>query len=232
MLMRLDKFFGETGAAPRKEVKSLVRAGRILVNGRIPEGAASHINPEEDEISLDGHSVAYSEFEYYILNKPAGYVCAASDKLHPVVLELIDSDRKGLSPVGRLDIDTEGLLLITNDGKLSHEMLSPKKHVAKTYFAEISGIVTEDDAIRMREGLDIGDEKPTLPASLEILSVDETSLSSEIRLTITEGRYHQVKRMFEALGKRVTYLKRISFGSLVLPEDLRLGESRRIDRPS
>ena len=156
-----------------------------------------------------------------MLNKPAGVVTATRDKKDRTVLDLIKtSKRRDLSPVGRLDKDTEGLLLITNDGKLSHELLAPGKHVSKVYEAEISGELPENVIDLFKQGLDIGDEKPTLPAQLEILS------SQRIRLTITEGRYHQVKRMFEAVGCKVEYLKRISMGSLQLDENLKKGEFR------
>ncbi|MCR5785285.1 MAG: rRNA pseudouridine synthase [Eubacterium sp.] len=229
--MRLDKYLSELGVSSRKDAKALVRQGKITVNGKKADKAEQKIDPEKDSVCLNGVLLEYSEFEYYLLNKPAGYVSATKDNVYPTVIDLIDSDRKNLAPVGRLDVDTEGLLLITNDGMLSHEMLSPKKHVAKTYYAQIDGIVTEEDVDRFSVGVDIGDEKPTLPSSLQILSVDETNSKSEINLTITEGRYHQVKRMFESVGKKVTYLKRISFGPLTLPKDLALGEFVKISKP-
>jgi len=159
-----------------------------------------------------------------MLNKPAGCVSATEDLRHETVLDLIDEPgKKDLFPVGRLDIDTEGLLLITNDGELAHRLLAPKKHVAKTYFARIRGCVDETDAAKMKEGLDIGEKRPTLPAELVILKAGDIS---EIMLTITEGKFHQVKRMFEAVGKKVTYLKRVEMGSLVLPDELAPGEYR------
>ena len=173
-----------------------------------------------------GQMVAYAEYEYYMLNKPAGVVSATEDKKDSTVLDLIDEkQRKDLFPVGRLDKDTEGLLLITNDGELAHQLLSPKKHVDKVYFARIDGKVTEEDRRRFAEGLEIGEEKLTLPAYLEILKSEEIS---EIRLTIREGKFHQVKRMFHAVGKEVIYLKRLQMGSLVLDPRLALGEYREL----
>lgn len=173
-----------------------------------------------------GQMVAYAEYEYYMLNKPAGVVSATEDKNDSTVLDLIDEkQRKDLFPVGRLDKDTEGLLLITNDGELAHQLLSPKKHVDKVYFARIDGKVTEEDVRKFAEGLEIGEEKPILPAHLEILKSEEIS---KIRLTIREGKFHQVKRMFHAVGKEVIYLKRLQMGSLVLDPRLALGEYREL----
>ena len=163
-------------------------------------------------------------YHYYMFHKPAGCVTAVSDTQHKTVMDYMKNlTRKDLNPVGRLDIDTEGLLLITNDGMLSHELLSPTKHVPKTYFAKIEGIVTEEDVNLFAEGVDIGEKKPTKPAELKILRSDTVS---EIELTISEGKFHQVKRMFEAVDKNVVYLKRISMGNLVLDKDLKQGEYR------
>ena len=184
------------------------------------------IDTEKDHVFYQGQMVAYAEYEYYMLNKPAGVVSATEDKNDSTVLDLIDEkQRKDLFPVGRLDKDTEGLLLITNDGELAHQLLSPKKHVDKVYFARIDGKVTEEDVRRFAEGLEIGEEKPTLPAYLEILKSEEIS---EIRLTIREGKFHQVKRMFHAVGKEVIYLKRLQMGILVLDPRLALGEYREL----
>ncbi len=229
--MRLDKYVSESGVFSRKEIKKLIKSGCVTVNSLPAQKAEQQVIPGNDIISVNGQIISYSEYEYYLLNKPAGYVSATKDNVYPTVLELIDSKRASLSPVGRLDVDTEGLLLITNDGMLSHEMLSPKKHVEKTYYAQIDGIVTDEDVDRFSRGIDIGDDRPTLPARLEILGTDTDSGTSEINLTITEGRYHQVKRMFESSGKKVTYLKRISFGPLMLPPDLKTGDFIRIDKP-
>ncbi len=165
-----------------------------------------------------------------MLNKPAGCVSATNDNLHTTILDLLKGSVsvKNLFPVGRLDVDTEGLLLITDDGELSHNLLSPSKHVAKTYFARIDGLVTEEHIKAFKAGLDIGDDKPTKPGTLVIKSTNPDTSTSEILLTITEGRYHQVKRSFEALGMKVTYLKRLSMGSLALDEALAPGEFREL----
>ena len=215
--VRLDKFLADAGAGTRSEVKKFIQKGKVQVNG-VPAKKSEIKVSEEDEVVLDGNRIYQApEFVYYLLHKPAGYVSATEDKRDKTVMELVASDRKGLFPVGRLDKDTEGLLLLTDDGELAHRLLSPKKHVDKTYYAKIDGQVTEEHVKLFREGLDIGDEKKTLPAVLTILLSGQVS---EIEVTIHEGRFHQIKRMFEAVGCKVTYLKRLSMGSLVLDETL------------
>lgn len=224
--VRLDKFLADAGAGTRSEVKKLIQKGRVHVNGAAAKKPEEKI-AETDEVLLDGERIgAAPEFVYYLLHKPAGYVSATEDSRDRTVLELIPPElrRKGLFPVGRLDKDTEGLLLITDDGALAHELLSPKKHVEKTYYAQVEGEMTPVDAASFEEGLDIGEKNRTLPAKLEILSAKDGK--SEILLTICEGKFHQVKRMVKAVGKEVTYLKRISMGSLTLSEDLKKGECR------
>ena len=221
--VRLDKFLADAGAGTRSEVKKFIQKGKVQVNG-VPAKKSEIKVSEEDEVVLDGNRISQApEFVYYLLHKPAGYVSATEDKRDKTVMELVASDRKGLFPVGRLDKDTEGLLLLTDDGELAHRLLSPKKHVDKTYYAKIDGQVTEEHVKQFREGLDIGDEKKTLPAVLTILLSGQVS---EIEVTIHEGRFHQIKRMFEAVGCKVTYLKRLSMGSLVLDETLPPGEYR------
>lgn len=176
----------------------------------------------------DGRPVSYRKFEYYMLHKPAGVVSATKDPKEKTVLDLIDgAKRRDIFPVGRLDKDTEGLLILTNDGALAHRLLSPAKHVDKTYYAKVLGEVTEEDIRRFKEGLDIGDEKPALPADLTIISAGEVS---EVSLIIREGRFHQVKRMFQAVGKEVTYLKRTAMGGVVLDEDLAAGKWRELKK--
>lgn len=228
--VRLDKFLADAGAGTRSEVKKLIQKGQVQVNGETARRPEQKVQPDTDQVSLLGEMLgAQEEFVYYLLHKPAGCVSATEDQREKTVMEYIPSKRKGLFPVGRLDKDTEGLLLITDDGALAHELLSPKKHVEKTYFAKVSGIVTEEDVRKIEQGVDIGEEKLTLPASLKILrTVDdqEEGPYSEIHLTICEGKFHQVKRMMEAVGKKVLYLKRISMGPLVLPEDLEKGQCR------
>ncbi len=222
--MRLDKYLAEMGAGTRSEVKKLVRAGRVTINGAVAEKPEQKVDPETDTVCLDGEALLYVAYEYYLFHKPAGCVSATEDKIHKTVMDyLTDTLRDDLFPVGRLDIDTEGLLLITNDGTLAHELLSPAHHVKKTYYARVAGRVTEEDARLFQQGVDIGEEKLTKPAELVILTSGE---ESEIELTITEGKFHQVKRMFQAVGKEVVYLKRLSMGPLTLPETLLPGEYR------
>lgn len=221
--IRLDKYLADMGIGTRKEVKNDIRKGRIKVNGVTETSPECKIDLLSDKVSVDGHEIGYVSYEYYMFYKPAGCVSATEDKKHKTVVDYIDAKRKDLFPVGRLDIDTEGLLLITNDGDLAHQLLSPKKHVEKVYYARIAGKVTKQDIALFQQGLDIGEEKLTLPAKLDIIKSD---LESEILITITEGKYHQVKRMFEAVEKEVVYLKRMSMGSLSLDESLKPGEYR------
>ena len=222
-MMRLDKFLCETGIGTRSEVKTCLKKGQVTVNGEIIKKPEVKIDENNDIICYLGQTLAYEAVQYFLLNKPAGCVTATRDNLSETVMSFLPENRRDdLFPVGRLDKDTEGLLLITNDGQLAHELLSPKKHVDKTYFAVIDGEVKEEHKQLFLEGLDIGDDDPTMPAKLEILKSGETS---EIKLTIQEGRFHQVKRMFEAIGTKVTYLKRISMGPLSLG-DLQPGEVR------
>lgn len=223
--IRLDKYLVEMGLGSRNQVKEYAKKGLVSVNGTIEKKCDIKIDPETAQVSCNGTPIAYHAFEYFMLHKPAGYVSATTDTKDATVLDLLKpGHRKDLFPVGRLDKDTEGLLLITNDGPLAHQLLSPKKHVDKTYYAKIDGIVTNEDVIKFQNGLDIGEDKPTLPAKLTILSTDKEE--SEIEITIQEGKFHQVKRMFQAVGKTVIYLKRISFGTLILDEALPKGEYR------
>ena len=223
--IRLDKFLADMGIGTRSEVKFLVKKGQISVNHEVARQPELKISPETDNVCYNGERISYAEFEYYMLNKPAGCVSATEDKLHKTVLDMIQSARKDLFPVGRLDLDTEGLLLITDDGELAHCLLSPRNHVPKTYYAKIDGYVTADDCEKFKEGLDIGEKQNTLPAKLQIQKAGDVS---EITVTITEGKYHQVKRMFEAVGKQVLYLKRLSMGNLCLDETLAAGEYRKL----
>ena len=226
IMMRLDKYLADMGVGTRTEVKKLIRQGQIAVNGTVVKLPEMKIDIENSKVTCKGQSVAYETFEYYMLNKPAGVISATSDSKDKTVLDLIDTKkRKDLFPVGRLDKDTEGLLLITNDGDLAHRLLAPKKHVDKVYYARIDGIVTEEDKKAFAEGVSLGNGEMAKPAELEILVSDEIS---EIRLTIQEGKFHQVKRMFESVDKKVIYLKRLSMGSLVLDESLKLGEYRKL----
>lgn len=224
MAIRLDKFLTEVGIGTRSEVKKYIRQGLVTIDSVPAQKPEQKIDEKTAKVCFRGNEIVYAAYEYYLLYKPAGCVSATEDRLHKTVMDyLTDTVRKDLFPVGRLDLDTEGLLLITNDGALAHDLLSPSKHVEKTYYAKVKGRVTENDVNQFEKGVDIGEEKPTKPAKLVIVSEGDIS---EIRLTITEGRFHQVKRMFEAVGKEVVYLKRLSMGSLVLPDDLAPGDYR------
>lgn len=223
-MIRLDKYLADMGIGTRTEIKKLIRQGNVKIGDAVVKAPEQKIDIAKQTVFCNGREVVYKEYEYYMLNKPAGYVSATTDDKDKTVLDLIaDKKRKDLFPVGRLDKDTEGLLLITNDGDLAHRLLAPKKHVDKLYYAKVDGLVTEEDVKAFAEGVRIGANEVTRPAVLEILKSDQVS---EIHLTICEGKFHQVKRMFEAVGKKVIYLKRISMGSLRLDENLKLGEYR------
>lgn len=225
-LLRLDKYLADMGIGTRAQIKEMARRKLIQVNGTTVLRTDLKIDPLADTVDVKGHHVEYQQYEYYMMNKPAGVVSATKDRQDQTVMDLIkDKQRKDLFPVGRLDKDTEGLLLITNDGGLAHRLLSPKKHVKKQYYARISGVVQEQDIRIFRNGMDIGDDKPALPAELEILAAGAVS---EVLITICEGRFHQVKRMVEAVGKSVVYLKRLKMGILVLDELLNPGEYRKL----
>lgn len=224
---RIDKILSNLGYGSRSELKKLCKSGLVKVNGKVINNPGVQVDVENDEILFDGEKVVYKEFIYLMLNKPDGYISATFDKRDPIVLDLIDKEDLIFEPfpVGRLDKDTEGLLVLTNDGQLAHRVLSPKKHVPKTYYAKIEGVVTEEDVKAFAEGVILDDGYETMPAELEILKSDEIS---EIELTIHEGKFHQVKRMFESVGKKVVYLKRLSMGKLKLDEGLALGEYREL----
>lgn len=222
--IRLDKFLADMGRGTRSQIREMAKKGRISINGQPVKKTDLKVDPERDAVAVDGQPVAYVTHEYYMLHKPAGVVTATEDNLHRTVMDLLKTARKDLFPVGRLDIDTEGLLLITNDGELAHQLLSPKKHVDKVYFARVAGALPEDAAQRMAEGMTLRDGTPVLPAELAIDGTDGDE--TLVRLTIREGKFHQVKRMFEALGCRVTYLKRLSMGPLALDPELPCGAAR------
>lgn len=223
-LLRLDKFLADVGIGTRTQVKQMIRKGQIQVNGTVIKKPEYKIDAQKDRVAASGEELSYQKYRYFMLHKPAGCVCATEDRKEKTVLSLVPEEyRKDLFPVGRLDKDTEGLLLLTNDGDLAHRLLAPKKHVDKTYYAKIEGQVTEQDVEAFREGIDIGDDKLTMPAVLEIL---HSSDLSEIQVTIQEGRFHQIKRMFEAVGKKVLYLKRLTMGPLHLDPLLGPGEIR------
>ncbi|HAQ07126.1 MAG TPA: 16S rRNA pseudouridine(516) synthase [Bacillus bacterium] len=225
--MRIDKVLSNLGYGSRKDVKKLLKDGAVKVNGVVVKDAKQHVDPEKDTLTLSGVEIQYREFIYLMMNKPPGVISATEDNRDETVIDLLEVDDQVFEPfpVGRLDKDTEGLLLITNDGQLSHRLLSPKKHVPKTYFAVIDGEVTDEDIVLFKNGVTLDDGYETKPGELVIL---KSGLTSDIELTITEGKFHQVKRMFQAVGKRVIYLKRLSMGPLELDETLELGEYREL----
>ncbi|MDN6639450.1 MAG: rRNA pseudouridine synthase [Tetragenococcus sp.] len=228
--MRLDKYLADMDLGSRKEVKQLIKSNRVTVNGKVEASDKFHVNEQEDQVALDGEEIVYQKYFYYILNKPAGVISATVDNFEATTLDIFsDQDfRDDLFPVGRLDKDTEGLLIITNDGALSHRLLSPKKHVEKEYLATVEGVMTQEDVERFASGMKIDGDEICLPAELKIDQVDETNNESTIRLVLQEGKFHQVKRMVHAVGKEVTYLQRIRMGHLYLDEQLDLGSYREL----
>jgi len=229
--MRLDKFLVACAVGSRTEVKSLLKAGRVTVNGKKEKSAKLQINEERDEIRFDDQVLEYEEFVYYMMNKPQGVISATEDSKHRTVLDLLDdvARSKEVFPVGRLDIDTHGLLLLTNDGKLAHALLSPKRHVDKTYLAQVEGIMSQEDVETFAKGIPLKDFT-CQPAKLELVSVDPVKNQSLVRVTIAEGKFHQVKRMVAYCGKEVVDLQRLTMGTLVLDENLERGEWRRLTK--
>ncbi|MCM1468121.1 MAG: rRNA pseudouridine synthase [Alistipes sp.] len=228
-VFRVDKYLADMGVGTRSGIKEDIRRGRVTVNDAVIRRADWKIDTSKDRVCFDGVPVSYVEYEYFMLNKPAGVVSATQDTRDQTVLDLItEKNRRDLFPVGRLDKDTEGLLLITNDGELAHTLLLPKKHVDKVYFAKIDGVVTKDHVERFRVGLAVDDDFSAMPAELVILRTDGEKGTSEVELTIREGKFHQVKRMFEACGMRVTYLKRLRMGNLELDPGLEPGQYREL----
>lgn len=227
MKLRIDKYLADMGVGTRTEIKGYIKKGQISINGTIVKSPSEKADTVTDKIIFKGEEIPYLEYEYFLLNKPAGVISASEDKKAKTVLDLItDKQRDDLFPVGRLDKDTEGLLLITNDGMLAHNLLSPKKHIDKTYYVETDGKILNEHINLFARGLFVEDGFVALPAKLEII---ESALNgSRAYLTIREGKFHQVKRMMEAIGNTVTYLKRISMGPLVLPDNLNTGNYRRL----
>ncbi|MCM3317045.1 rRNA pseudouridine synthase [Rummeliibacillus stabekisii] len=225
--MRLDKLLSNMGYGSRKDIKKLLKTKAVAIDGEEAKDPSLHVDPEKQSITVLGERVIYQEFIYLMMNKPAGVVSATEDLYDQTVIDLIDPFYAHFEPfpVGRLDKDTEGFLLITNDGSLAHRLLSPKKHVPKVYYATIDGCVTEEDVAAFRQGVVLEDGYQTKPGELKII---KSGASSEIELSISEGKFHQVKRMFEAVSKKVTYLKRLSMGNLELDESLETGEYREL----
>ena len=229
--MRLDKFLVACAVGSRTEVKNFLKSGRVTVNGKKEKSAKLQINEDTDEICFDGQKLDYEEFVYYMMNKPQGVISATEDPKHKTVLDLLDdlARSKEVFPVGRLDIDTHGLLLLTNDGKLAHALLSPKRHVDKTYLAQVKGIMTDEDIETFAQGIPLKDFT-CQPAKLELVSMDAEKNQSLVRVTIAEGKFHQVKRMVAYCGKEVVDLQRLIMGTLTLDEDLKCGEWRRLTK--
>ena len=227
--MRLDKFLVENGLGSRSQVKDVLKKGLVLVNGRAEKSPKTQINETADEVVVSGQKLTYEKFVYYLLNKPKGYISATEDERHKTVLDLLDETarQKEVFPVGRLDIDTHGLLLLTNNGKLAHAMLSPKKHVEKIYRAKVAGLMNQSDVERFARGIELKDFT-CHPAQLKIVELDEEKEISLVEITLAEGKFHQVKRMVAACGKEVTDLQRLSMGPLQLDPELALGEWRRL----
>lgn len=222
---RLDKILANMGYGTRKEVKQLIRSGNVCVDGKSVKNPDTKLDPDLSGITVFGKPIQYKKFIYLMLNKPQGYVSATDDNRHKTVADLVPEEYSHYCPfpVGRLDIDTEGLLIMTNDGVLSHELLSPKKHIPKTYFAAIDKEISQSDITAFENGIVLDDGYKTLPAQLE-------ELGEGCLVTIYEGKFHQIKRMFQSVGKRVEYLKRIKMGGLCLDEGLPLGQMREITK--
>ncbi len=224
---RLDKILSNLGYGSRKEIKSLAKSGAIKVDDEIIKDSSFKIDPTSSKIEVDDQEVSYRKYVYLMMNKPSGVISSTDDWRDKTVLDIIDNEYRVFKPfpVGRLDKDTEGLLILSNDGQLAHQILSPKKHVKKKYYVEVNGKVTDDDKKEFKQGVIIDDGYKTLPADLEILVSEGIS---KVFLTIVEGKFHQVKRMFKAVGKEVVYLKRVAMGKLQLDEDLQLGGYREL----
>jgi len=231
--MRLDRFLSVMGVGTRSQTKNIIQKGRVLVNGITITNADYKLSLRDDrlldEVICNGRTLSYTKYEYYMLNKPSGVVSATTDPINRTVINLIESDKIDLFPVGRLDKDTEGLLLITNDGDMAHKLLSPKKHIPKTYYAKINKPLNDMHVKAFAEGVTIKDKSRNnelvklKPSILEIINQGQ---EFEVNVTIYEGKYHQIKRMFQAIDREVLYLKRLSMGNLFLDNDLKLGQYR------
>ena len=222
-MIRIDKYLCDMSIGSRSEIKEYIRKKLITVDGVVVTDPGMKIS-EDSAVTFKGEPLQYKQFRYYMLNKPQGVVSATKDNIDTTVMDLLKGvNSRDMFPVGRLDKDTEGLLIITNDGELSHRLLSPRSHVDKCYLVQLMHSITADDIKSLSKGVDIGDDTLTLPAKVEAIAADR------IYLTITEGRYHQVKRMLEAVGNKVVFLKRVSFGPLELDSDLAPGQYRELD---
>ena len=226
MAMRLDKLLAHYGVGTRKEVKNYIRNGFVTVNGNIVKKDDFKVDYETDEIVFDGEKIVYKPYVYIMLHKPAGYVSATKDNVHPTVVDLIYGyEQYDLFPVGRLDLDTEGLLLLTNDGDFAHKLLAPSRHHSKLYYARIDGVMNENDVLKFKEGIII-DHYKCQSSYLSIIKTEGNN--SEVFIEIFEGKFHQVKKMVESVGKKITYLKRIKMKNLELDDSLQSGEFREL----
>jgi len=248
MKIRLDKYLSELGIGTRSEVKKFILQGKVKVDNQVVKLSDIKIDTSLQKVFFEGENVVYEKYEYYVLNKPAGVISATKDNFHKTVIDILNVKRKGLAPVGRLDIDTEGLILITNDGELAHNLISPKKHVKKVYEALILGSLPSDLAKQFENGFDIGEDEITMPAKLEIMPnttnlnisktlLDEIKKRAEnevkdltfVKVTIYEGKYHQVKRMFLKFNTEVVFLRRVAMGGLRLEDlDIKIGEYKKL----
>ena len=223
--MRIDKYLANMNVGSRKEVHVLIKKGMVTVNDQLVKTPKEQVK-ESDQVLVDGQEVNYQKYHYFLMNKPKGVLSATEDRSQRTVISLLKPrDRyQGITPVGRLDKDTTGLLLLTNDGQLNHELLAPNRHVAKIYRAQIAGVADESTVKTFSSGMTLGDGTKLKPAQLTILKQDEEHDSSEIEIEISEGKYHQIKRMFGAVGMKVVELERISMGKLKLPAGLKRGK--------
>lgn len=224
-MIRLDKYLADLGVGTRNEVKGIIRKGHVLVNGLMVKTPDMKVDEKKDQIVCENRMMQYEQYVYYMMNKPAGVVCATQDNRDETVIDVLCRQievTQEVFPVGRLDKDTEGLLILTNDGELSHRLLSPRHHVPKRYEVLCEEAVTEEQVMKLETGVDIGEERLTLPAKVERAD------SKRIYLTIAEGKFHQVKRMLHAVGNEVEHLKRVQMGTLLLDEHMKSGEARRL----
>lgn len=228
--MRIDKLLAHSGFGTRKQVRQIIKDKLVQVNGETITNHGVKVDPDHDKITVANTPVNYQEFVYFMLNKPQGVISATEDDFHETVVDLLEPNDivQEPHPVGRLDIDTEGLLILTNDGKLTHHLTSPNREVEKVYMANIDGIVTQEDVTAFKEGLTLDDGYQAKPGYLEVLKLDEENQLSLIKVTITEGKFHQVKRMFQAVGKEVLTLKRMAMGGLELDPSLEPGTYREL----
>ena len=228
--MRLDKFLANSRIGTRKEVKIILKKGKIKVNEKIVKDAKMQVDEIKDDVKIEGEKITYKPFVYIMMNKPSGVISATEDGKHKTVIDLLCEKYKNYKvfPVGRLDIDTEGLLLLTNDGVLAHNLLSPKKHVDKKYYVELKEPLTIEKKKILENGIKLEENFVTKKAKIEIIDKDEDIEVNSVFITISEGKFHQVKRMFKFVENEVLYLKRVKMGKLLLPENLKLGEYREL----